>query len=249
MFNVLPWMEQERLRDLGAGMTDAEAKADAAVTRLVTPIPFFNCPSRRSASVYPMKIAVEFWVVALPMSVKRRPTAVARGDYATNMGSGTQPNNYMGGGAYSPASFGDRMTDAMWRASFGPPTDGLVFRRSRVRLKDVTDGASKTYLVGEKYLDPIRMANGTSDDDDQSLYSGFDRDMVRVGCVPPYVDRAGFDPKDVHGGYPAPLAYGSGHPVACGIAMADGSVRSVEYVIDPKIHRGLSSRNDGQAAD
>ena len=68
--------------------------------------------------------------------------------------------------------------------------------------------------MGEKYLDPVKMAGGTSDDDDQSLYSGFDRDMARVGCVPPYRDRAGFDPKDVHGGYPVPLAYGSAHPTA-----------------------------------
>jgi prepilin-type processing-associated H-X9-DG protein len=73
--------------------------------------------------------------------------------------------------------------------------------------------------------------------------------MVRAGCVPPYRDRSGFDPKDVHGGYPLPLAYGSAHPDACGIAMADGSVRSVTYTIDPAIHRGLSSRNDGLGGD
>jgi len=68
-----------------------------------------------------------------------------------------------------------------------------------------------------------------------------------VGCVQPYRDRSGFDPKDVHGGYPVPLAYGSAHPDACGIAMADGSVRRVEYAIDPAAHRSLSSRNDGAA--
>ena len=165
------------------------------------------------------------------------------------MGSGAPPNHYRGGGSYAPAASGDAATDADWLTSFGPATDGIVFRRSQVRTKDVTDGLSKTYLVGEKYLDPAKLADGTSDDDDQSLYSGFDRDVVRVGCVPPYRDRAGFDPKAVHGGYPVPLAYGSAHPDACGITMADGSVRSVAYTIDPTIHRGLSSRSDGLGGD
>jgi type II secretory pathway pseudopilin PulG len=249
VFNVLPWVEQGGLHDLGAGMTDAEAKANAAAGRLTTSVPLFTCPSRRSPGAFPVRSGLEFWVVAVPTSVKRRLETLARGDYAANMGSGTPPNHYRGGGAYAPASIADTATDADWLASFGPAPDGLIFRRSQVRMKDITDGASKTYLVGEKYVDPAKLADGTSDDDDQSLYSGFDRDVVRVGCVPPYRDRAGFDPKDVHGGYPVPLAYGSAHPDACGIAMADGSVRSVEYAIDPTVHRGLSSRNDGQVGD
>ena len=185
----------------------------------------------------------------MPTSVKRRVETLARGDYAANMGSGTPPNHYRGGGSFAPATIGNAATDAEWLSSFGPAPDGMVFRRSQVRMKDIADGASKTYLVGEKYLDPAKLADGTSDDDDQSLHSGFDRDMVRVGCVPPYRDRSGFDPKDVHGGYPVPLAYGSAHPDACGITVADGSVRSVAYTIDPAIHRGLSSRNDGQGQE
>jgi hypothetical protein len=55
----------------------------------------------------------------------------------------------------------------------------------------------------------------------------------------------GFDPKQVHGSYPTPIAFGSAHRQACGMAMADGSVRSVEYTIDPVTHRRLAARNDG----
>jgi len=230
-------------------MTDADAKANAVSFRLTAPVPLFMCPARRSPGVFPVRSGLEFWVVAVPKSVKRRLETLARGDYAANMGNGSPPNHYRGGGSYAPAAIGDAAADAEWLANFGPAPDGLIFRRSQARMKDFTDGSSKTYLVGEKYFDPGKVADGTSDDDDQSLHSGFDRDMVRVGCVPPYRDRAGFDPKNVHGVYPVPLAYGSAHPDACGIAMADGSVRSVEYAIDPAIHRGLSSRNDGQTGE
>jgi prepilin-type N-terminal cleavage/methylation domain-containing protein len=245
VFNVLPWVEQGSLRDRGTGMTDATAKANAAVVRLTTPVPLFVCPSRRCATLFPAKSEIAFWVTAEPESVSRRLETAARGDYAANMGSGVRPSNYLGGGSFSPASVADRASDAEWKASFGPDPDGVIFRRSRIRLTDITDGTSKTYLIGEKYLDPAKLASGLSDDDDQSLYFGFDRDTARVGCVPPYRDRAGFDPRDVHGGYPVPLAYGSAHPEACGIAMVDGSVRSVAYAIDAAAHCALSGRNDG----
>ena len=129
------------------------------------------------------------------------------------------------------------MTDDRWLADYGSAPDGLVFRRSRVRLKDVGDGASGTYLLGEKYVNPAGMTDGTSDDDDQCLYSGHDRDVLRVGLDPPQQDRRGFDPTSI--------AFGSGHPGSCGMALADGSVQAVDYAIDPLVHRARASRNDG----
>jgi prepilin-type processing-associated H-X9-DG protein len=133
----------------------------------------------------------------------------------------------------------------------GPPPDGVVFRRSRIRLREVPDGLSATYMLGEKYVEPGSIATGLSDDDDQCLYSGHDRDVLRTGLEPPSLDRAGFDPVTVSGApgstnkFPLPLAFGSGHPGGCGMAMADGSVRIVAYEIDAAAHRAAASRNDG----
>ncbi|NBX30891.1 DUF1559 domain-containing protein [bacterium] len=42
------------------------------------------------------------------------------------------------------------------------------------------------------------------------------------------------------------MAFGSPHPDACGMAMADGSVRVVAASIEPAVHRAAASRNDGQ---
>ena len=245
-FNILPHIEQTGLRDLGSGVTDASAKADQVAIRLTTPIGLFTCPSRRPATTWrlsPAKAALN--LVAVPATVARRPAAVVRGDYAANMGSGLPPNDYVSGGSFGPATLADMAGDADWSASFGPPTDGLIFRRSRIRLKEITDGLSQTYMLGEKYVDPALLTAGTSDDDDQCLYSGHDRDVLRTTCTPPFRDHPGFDPKQVHGSYPAPIAFGSSHPTACGMALADGSIQAVEYLIDPTVHRLRASRNDG----
>ncbi len=246
-FNVLPHLEQAAVRDLGAGVTDVAVKQDLAARRLQTPQPLFVCPSRRGSGLAPYAKPDRLYVMAVPTSATWLPSPprLARGDYAANMGSGTLPNNYRSGGDVGPAAHADTLSDAAWAQELGPPTDGLIFRRSRIRLRDVIDGLSSTYLLGEKFVDPAMLATGLSDDDDNSLYSGHDRDVVRTGVVPPYQDQPGFDPKQVHGSYPTPIAFGSSHPAACGMAMADGSVRAVDYAIDGAAHRRLASRNDG----
>jgi hypothetical protein len=252
-FNILPHLEETGLRDLGTGLADAPAKADIAVTRLTTPMPLFACPSRGPAALRTLAATKNaLRVTAVPQMLTRRPAAVVRGDYAACMGSGTLPNNYRGGGSPSTVGSGDAMTDAQWQASYGAPPDGVIFRRSRIRLRDVTDGLTATYLLGEKYVDPASVADGTSDDDDQCLYAGHDRDVVRTGLEPPSQDRAGFDPATVSGvagaanKFPLPIAFGSAHPDTCGMALADGSVRTAAYTIAATIHRAAASRNDGR---
>lgn len=252
-YNLLPHIEQADLHALGAGVTDPTQKRDLAIARLTTPVPTFACPTRRGPALWPNGKNLSYLLTATPDTPSWRPATVVRGDYAANMGSGTLPSNrYVTGASFSPASFVDAwITEAQWQ-SYGLPTDGMIFRRSRVRLREVTDGTSSTYLLGEKYIDPALLAAGTSDDDDHCLYSGHERDVLRVGLEPPCQDRAGGDPSTTNGltggpnKYPLPIAFGSAHADGCGMAMVDGSVRTVEYGIAAAVHRSLSSRNDGK---
>jgi len=253
-FNLLPFVEQQQIRDLGRGLQDATAKADQAVIRLSTPLAVFNCPSRRPLGVWPCvnspKSSKQLRLVSVPDTVVRQLDSVVRGDYAANMGSGVDANIYQGGWSYFTTADGD-VPDQVWiddvydHVEPHQAPDGVIFRRSMTRFRDITDGTTNTYLLGEKYVDPQKMVNGGDQGDDQCLYSGHDRDTLRVGCVPPYPDTRDFDPYD-ESPSSEPIAFGSAHPGSCGMAMVDGSVRTTDYGIAASVHQGLASRNDGQ---
>ena len=52
VFNVLPFIDQQNVFALQAGLTGS-AKSNAAVTMLSTPLVAFNCPTRRPLALYP----------------------------------------------------------------------------------------------------------------------------------------------------------------------------------------------------
>ena len=54
--------------------------------------------------------------------------------------------------------------------------DGVVHQHSQVELRQISDGLSKTYLIGEKFLESDHYEDGIATYDDQSYYIGFDRD-------------------------------------------------------------------------
>ena len=64
----------------------------------------------------------------------------------------------------------------------GATYTGVIWIASQTNLKSIPDGTSKVYLIGEKYLDQIDYTNSYSGSaDEESLYSGFDDDFIRLG--------------------------------------------------------------------
>ena len=53
IYNILPYMEQQALHDIGQG-TDAATKKQMAMTMVATPRRRFNCPTRRNMVVSPV---------------------------------------------------------------------------------------------------------------------------------------------------------------------------------------------------
>jgi prepilin-type N-terminal cleavage/methylation domain-containing protein len=236
-YTVLPFLEETVIFDMGKGLTGS-ARITAGLRREASPVSAYYCPSRRSARAYPFASTLAAGAVTVrptdlcPVQIR---ALVAKVDYAANGGSNGPASANIG-----PTSLtaGDAKTD--WIGTH----DGISFCRSQVTLKMITDGLSKTYMAGEKYLIPDSYTTGASKGDDQSAFIGYNSDILRftgpLSLSPaPRQDTAGVDLTDFFGG-----------PHASGFTMAfcDASVRMVSYDIAAQTHMRLGSRADGNSA-
>jgi len=221
LYNVLPFIEEQAIRDLGRGETEAE-KFQAAAEAAQQPVAIANCPSRRAAGLYPYTGRFQpFNSEPVELGLKSCYAASA-GDVVT----GDSPESY------------DPTDEFNWEVALS--ATGLIYAGSEVRAAEVTDGLGKTYAVGEKCV-----IGGPNDwGDDQHGFVGHGTDVSRFAPLdlPPWPDTA--DNLDA----PADLnkRFGSAHPAGCQFAMADGSVRLVGYDVDPEVHRVASTRVDQQ---
>ena len=83
LFNILPFMEQQALHDLGAGLT-ADAKKPLFAKREQTPLAAVMCPSRRQPAMHPV-YSGRTWINCDTFTV------CAKMDYAGNTGDGVSP--------------------------------------------------------------------------------------------------------------------------------------------------------------
>jgi prepilin-type processing-associated H-X9-DG protein len=135
-------------------------------------------------------------------------------------------------------------------------TDGIFFLKSRVRIADVTDGLSYTFLVGERYhrdteFDRISLDTGDVPIGGVGLWAfvflGVPKNIllsspVRINYqVPPSTTADDLLPI-----VNRVCAYGSGHPGGANFAFADGSVRFLHDQTDLITLRALSTRAGGE---
>jgi prepilin-type N-terminal cleavage/methylation domain-containing protein/prepilin-type processing-associated H-X9-DG protein len=242
IYSILPFIEELAVHDLGKGKPNSAAGKYADAARMIaTPIAALNCPTRREAKAYKNYYS-ELCHNANATSVQ------ARADYAINGGTNIGWN-----WDANPATLADGDTNYSWpKAS---QFTGISFQRSEIELAQVRDGTSHTYLAGEKYIMPDYYENGTDLGDNDSMYMGYDVDIVRWTYndtsvsvpgnlpLPPWSDHPGL----TGAGYWT--AFGSAHAGAFNMAFCDGSVRSIDYTIDVTVHRWLGHREDGQVLD
>jgi prepilin-type processing-associated H-X9-DG protein len=192
------------------------------------------------------------------------PVSVSRTDYAANGGGiYTDPNT--GGAAWpsigyaqsgpSKTTYVDNppgLMTATARTEFTHVAEvatGIVYTGSLIKMADITDGTSNTYLVGEKYLDTDDYATGEAAGDNEAALVGDDDDLSRwadpdnPGYTVPMQDTPG-----LVDGFPS-QRYGSAHANGFQMAFCDGSVHMMNYSINQMTHHYLADRKDGTPID
>jgi prepilin-type N-terminal cleavage/methylation domain-containing protein/prepilin-type processing-associated H-X9-DG protein len=262
IYNVLPYIEQQGLHDMGAGLGgwNSTARMAANLQRLTTPLAVLYCPTRRKALAYP-------WVQTDPVVNAGLPPIVARSDYAADSGDNYTRMDYGSGssgwtaappgGMSGPTTLASGQTPQAltYLATVARLANGIVFPGSMIKIVDITDGTSNTYLVGEKYMNVDYYVTGYDGGDNELALLGFDMDIARWGAlygisnptapvlVPPQQDTPGVTGQLYY------TAFGSSHANGFQMGFCDGSVKMINYSIDPAIHRWLCVRNDGKLID
>jgi prepilin-type N-terminal cleavage/methylation domain-containing protein len=261
IYNVLPYVEEDVKHGLaGDGNRENISTAQQQGAREVirTPLDLIRCPSRRSTNILAKVADPGFfaWNCA-PANI---PDIAGRTDYAINTGdrnwtyvqpAGKQPGGGGTGSAQSNYDMYNNFNNWNWNAGLGIPMSvqptgaslskasnflsGISFQRSEVGIKNITDGTSRTYLIGEKYLNPNNYENGADGADNETWCTGFNNDNFRCGFELPQPDRPGVSYSN---------RFGSAHAVGWFVCWCDGHVELMSYDLDLMVHRANANRTD-----
>ena len=138
-----------------------------------------------------------------------------------------------------------------------PGANGASYLFSAVAVDQIADGASNTYLAGEKYLATELyegvMANYEYTDksgvDCAALVSQWDT-SIRYACGVKYgVTKTATPTQDSPGKINITHGFGSCHAGGFNMVFCDGSVRKVSYGISETVNNNLANRRDNQVVD
>jgi len=262
LYSVLPFIEEQALHDMpkdgqasGAPTTQQLAGAKAMVF-LPGPAAFY-CPSRRPPTVLLVEAHHKRFALNAEENSVGENFFVGSNDYAGNSGDRDLadkpgPSVWQAGEVVGTTGWNlfTENRDSLGKDSRPNLTEaqkwvytGVIFQVSEVGLKHITDGASKTYLCGERY---VRGGNGMRDNKPEggSSIDGGDswgwawgacKDTLRSGHALPTQDYAYAGGGDW---------FGSAHPGGCHMAFCDGHVEAVSYDIDFLVHQNNASRRD-----
>jgi type II secretory pathway pseudopilin PulG len=251
-YQLLPFIEETNKAQVGRGFKCSDANSKAAIGKMVaTSATVFYCPSRRPAQSYPWtnKNFVNF----------DPPDVAGKTDYAgniggtfANLGIGTDvgPATLAAAANYGWGFSGDKFIERqkIRYPSFEGMT-GVIFQRSEIELRQITDGTTHTYLLGEKNLEADHYEDGIPGNDDQSMYNGYDKDNLRAADIwLPGLENVGLPIRPPVPDTPGVLydwSFGGPHPTGWVALFCDGSVQFLTFDMKPELHQQYGTRNDG----
>ncbi len=233
MVQILPYVENENLRNISKGYGAADKHRDLEVRK--TPVPMYFCPSRRSNVVR-----------IVPTSAEDCGQGCALNDYASATPSNRLPPTVQ---THEPWFWQGVVQAAV---SQNPNTQymGVIVRtivNDPVKDKDITDGLSNTIVVGEKRVFINRYELGDWHDD-IGWTDGWDPDIVRYTGYSPGpdpIETTPLPPDLSNMGY----HFGSAHTSGFYTVFADGHVQSINYEVELRLFNALGHRADDLAVD
>jgi prepilin-type N-terminal cleavage/methylation domain-containing protein/prepilin-type processing-associated H-X9-DG protein len=250
-YNILPFIEETVKHDLpkdGDPIVETPRQLEGARVMLIDPITIISCPTRGNGLTGPTEKVPKFAKNSAAIPAGEINPYVGHSDYAANAGDVS-----IGGGVRGPLTLaiGADPTFTGWLTvnktgllrttnegydPKNPEFTGISFQRSEVRIQHVTDGTSKTYFCGEKYLDPSLFFTKEETGDNETWCTGHNNDNFRTTASPPKQDEHGYENGNL---------FGSAHSSVWNVAFCDGHVEAMSYDIDPAIHKSYGNRKDG----
>lgn len=236
----------------------------------LNPIPAYNCPSRRGATLNRAGNAyLTDYGSAQPITEVPAPfntfglddvwPMVESSGSLIGKATGTARAAYwqvVPGRPADARSYGGVIVRTPWRldtaANATTPGQGIVVKQvpKAIRPAQITDGLSKTFVIGEKLIrsDNYDGAIGTVSDD-RGWADGWDPDTVRFTGWPPLSDSDTgicFNPASedwcTGQGSTGVLFFGSAHTGGINGAYADGSVQFISFDIDNLLFNAIGTR-------
>jgi prepilin-type N-terminal cleavage/methylation domain-containing protein len=208
MFQVLPFMEQKNVWELGDLPQVRALRIDA-----------YFCPSRRHLA---------------------RNSDNTLNDYAA-----ATPSNSLGLNLAHSLWTGDTAGaghNEIWTI-MDFKFSGVITRRTLtgrpITMAALTDGTSNVLALSEKRV-MTNKYDGPDWHDDRGWTDGWDPDTLRSTT---YIPK-----KDATSGVSG-YEFGSAHPGGIVAGFADGSVRGINYNVDPLLFNRIGHRSDGNAID
>jgi prepilin-type N-terminal cleavage/methylation domain-containing protein len=271
-YQILPYLEEESLRGL---VTQDELQAAT--------IPLYVCPSRRSVSEAQTTSNAEAKQVFLIDYASAQPCTLHCPGGSPGCPDPLVRYNPLDSSPLSPAKYeinwpsiwgGKNMNNKQqgnyqvydgvivrspWKRDSSKSTPnnpvGAYLRGSvfPTKMSKITDGTSRTFMLGEKYV-RSDMYEGGGYSDDHGWSEGWDPDAIRSTCFQPLQDSAGFEyvsmgPADIYGHDKDILYFGSAHAGGFHGLFADGSIQTLNYDIDVVLFNALGTRAGDDGVD
>ncbi|MGI9456091.1 MAG: DUF1559 domain-containing protein [Aeoliella sp.] len=232
LYSVLPFMEEQALHDLGKSSTNHQL---AARQRVESPFEGMTCPSRRDSNVFDM-------LGSNANAYRECETLglVSKTDYAVNYGNVDLPEDGPGPSSFAAAKTHNWPTTKYSETNY----NGICFIRSEIQMRQVADGTSHTYMVGEKYMSTLHYESGLDLGDNEPGFTGPNIDTYRsTSRERNNGTRLALRPDDEGDNR---WTFGSAHGAGFNMAYCDGRVSLVTFDVDPQLHANQGDRADGR---